>query len=206
MRLCRILNTKQLYVAVRKYGHSKLCWCGKCFFHVFASVSDLFPSDLVNGLVLLMNSNISSPVNLVSSSFVAFLWFSQIKYLLKYKRKTYQSVSLSIVALMWWAFFKMCLQGNPEEHTILEFARLIKSLVGMVFFICANVQSDLHTLGACWAQLGWLPSSWCFLLCLTYCLFFEWSWTFVQWCQELKPFTQVMTKFSLDMGLIHHYI
>uniref|UniRef100_A0A3Q2X7L7 UDP-glucuronic acid decarboxylase 1 n=1 Tax=Haplochromis burtoni TaxID=8153 RepID=A0A3Q2X7L7_HAPBU len=39
--------------------------------------------DLVNGLVLLMNSNISSPVNL----------------------------------------------GNPEEHTILEFARLIKSLV-----------------------------------------------------------------------------
>uniref|UniRef100_A0A3Q3XNN4 UDP-glucuronic acid decarboxylase 1 n=1 Tax=Mola mola TaxID=94237 RepID=A0A3Q3XNN4_MOLML len=39
--------------------------------------------DLVNGLVSLMNSNISSPVNL----------------------------------------------GNPEEHTILEFARLIKSLV-----------------------------------------------------------------------------
>uniref|UniRef100_A0A3B3YEL4 UDP-glucuronic acid decarboxylase 1 n=1 Tax=Poecilia mexicana TaxID=48701 RepID=A0A3B3YEL4_9TELE len=39
--------------------------------------------DLVNGLVLLMNSNISSPVNL----------------------------------------------GNPEEHTILEFAQLIKSLV-----------------------------------------------------------------------------
>lgn len=25
-----------------------------------------------------------------------------------------------------------CLQGNPEEHTILEFARLIKSLVGKV--------------------------------------------------------------------------
>lgn len=24
----------------------------------------------------------------------------------------------------------LCLQGNPEEHTILEFARLIKSLVG----------------------------------------------------------------------------
>uniref|UniRef100_A0A8C7Z819 UDP-glucuronic acid decarboxylase 1 n=1 Tax=Oryzias sinensis TaxID=183150 RepID=A0A8C7Z819_9TELE len=43
----------------------------------------LLCSDLVNGLVLLMNSNISSPVNL----------------------------------------------GNPEEHTILEFARLIKSLV-----------------------------------------------------------------------------
>uniref|UniRef100_A0A672ZGL6 UDP-glucuronic acid decarboxylase 1 n=1 Tax=Sphaeramia orbicularis TaxID=375764 RepID=A0A672ZGL6_9TELE len=43
-----------------------------------------YVSDLVNGLVLLMNSNISSPVNL----------------------------------------------GNPEEHTILEFARLIKSLVG----------------------------------------------------------------------------
>uniref|UniRef100_A0A8C9YAX6 UDP-glucuronic acid decarboxylase 1 n=1 Tax=Sander lucioperca TaxID=283035 RepID=A0A8C9YAX6_SANLU len=42
-----------------------------------------YVSDLVNGLVLLMNSNISSPVNL----------------------------------------------GNPEEHTILEFARLIKSLV-----------------------------------------------------------------------------
>ncbi|XP_031694381.1 UDP-glucuronic acid decarboxylase 1-like, partial [Anarrhichthys ocellatus] len=48
-----------------------------------ASVSDVLSSDLVNGLVLLMNSNISSPVNL----------------------------------------------GNPEEHTILEFARLIKSLV-----------------------------------------------------------------------------
>uniref|UniRef100_A0A667ZEF8 UDP-glucuronic acid decarboxylase 1 n=1 Tax=Myripristis murdjan TaxID=586833 RepID=A0A667ZEF8_9TELE len=45
--------------------------------------SRLFILDLVNGLVLLMNSNISSPVNL----------------------------------------------GNPEEHTILEFARLIKSLV-----------------------------------------------------------------------------
>uniref|UniRef100_I3K9S3 UDP-glucuronic acid decarboxylase 1 n=1 Tax=Oreochromis niloticus TaxID=8128 RepID=I3K9S3_ORENI len=44
-----------------------------------------YVSDLVNGLVLLMNSNISSPVNL----------------------------------------------GNPEEHTILEFARLIKSLVGV---------------------------------------------------------------------------
>ncbi|KPP74445.1 UDP-glucuronic acid decarboxylase 1-like, partial [Scleropages formosus] len=43
-----------------------------------------YVSDLVNGLVALMNSNISSPVNL----------------------------------------------GNPEEHTILEFARLIKSLVG----------------------------------------------------------------------------
>ncbi|KAG5833259.1 hypothetical protein ANANG_G00274030 [Anguilla anguilla] len=42
-----------------------------------------YVSDLVNGLVSLMNSNISSPVNL----------------------------------------------GNPEEHTILEFARLIKSLV-----------------------------------------------------------------------------
>ncbi|KAM9802565.1 UDP-glucuronic acid decarboxylase 1 isoform X2 [Syngnathus typhle] len=42
-----------------------------------------YVSDLVNGLVLLMNSNISSPVNL----------------------------------------------GNPEEHTILEFAQLIKSLV-----------------------------------------------------------------------------
>ncbi|XP_054471026.1 UDP-glucuronic acid decarboxylase 1 isoform X2 [Anoplopoma fimbria] len=42
-----------------------------------------YVSDLVNGLVLLMNSNISSPVNL----------------------------------------------GNPEEHTILEFALLIKSLV-----------------------------------------------------------------------------
>ncbi|MGH0133289.1 UNVERIFIED_CONTAM: hypothetical protein FKN15_053709 [Acipenser sinensis] len=41
-------------------------------------------SDLVNGLVSLMNSNVSSPVNL----------------------------------------------GNPEEHTILEFARLIKDLVG----------------------------------------------------------------------------
>uniref|UniRef100_A0A671KN43 UDP-glucuronic acid decarboxylase 1 n=1 Tax=Sinocyclocheilus anshuiensis TaxID=1608454 RepID=A0A671KN43_9TELE len=41
------------------------------------------PSDLVNGLVSLMNNNISSPVNL----------------------------------------------GNPEEHTILEFAQLIKSLV-----------------------------------------------------------------------------
>uniref|UniRef100_A0A8D3EAS3 UDP-glucuronic acid decarboxylase 1 n=1 Tax=Scophthalmus maximus TaxID=52904 RepID=A0A8D3EAS3_SCOMX len=46
-------------------------------------VFNLCSSDLVNGLVLLMNSNISSPVNL----------------------------------------------GNPEEHTILEFARLIKSLV-----------------------------------------------------------------------------
>uniref|UniRef100_A0A8C5B0Y4 UDP-glucuronic acid decarboxylase 1 n=1 Tax=Gadus morhua TaxID=8049 RepID=A0A8C5B0Y4_GADMO len=45
-----------------------------------------YVSDLVNGLVLLMNSNISSPVNL----------------------------------------------GNPEEHTILEFAQLIKSLVERV--------------------------------------------------------------------------
>ncbi|XP_068121399.1 UDP-glucuronic acid decarboxylase 1 isoform X2 [Hyperolius riggenbachi] len=43
-----------------------------------------YVSDLVNGLVALMNSNVSSPVNL----------------------------------------------GNPEEHTILEFARLIKHLVG----------------------------------------------------------------------------
>uniref|UniRef100_A0A9J8D2V5 UDP-glucuronic acid decarboxylase 1 n=1 Tax=Cyprinus carpio carpio TaxID=630221 RepID=A0A9J8D2V5_CYPCA len=42
-----------------------------------------YVSDLVNGLVSLMNSNVSSPVNL----------------------------------------------GNPEEHTILEFAQLIKSLV-----------------------------------------------------------------------------
>ncbi|KAG2456931.1 UXS1 decarboxylase, partial [Polypterus senegalus] len=43
-----------------------------------------YVSDLVNGLVALMNSNVSSPVNL----------------------------------------------GNPEEHTILEFAKLIKNLVG----------------------------------------------------------------------------
>uniref|UniRef100_A0A3Q2HP29 UDP-glucuronic acid decarboxylase 1 n=1 Tax=Equus caballus TaxID=9796 RepID=A0A3Q2HP29_HORSE len=43
-----------------------------------------YVSDLVNGLVALMNSNVSSPVNL----------------------------------------------GNPEEHTILEFAQLIKTLVG----------------------------------------------------------------------------
>ncbi|XP_026984483.1 UDP-glucuronic acid decarboxylase 1 isoform X3 [Sagmatias obliquidens] len=43
-----------------------------------------YVSDLVNGLVALMNSNVSSPVNL----------------------------------------------GNPEEHTILEFAELIKNLVG----------------------------------------------------------------------------
>ncbi|MCJ8732436.1 hypothetical protein PDJAM_G00211380 [Pangasius djambal] len=42
-----------------------------------------YVSDLVNGLVALMNSNVSSPVNL----------------------------------------------GNPEEHTILEFAQMIKSLV-----------------------------------------------------------------------------
>lgn len=28
--------------------------------------------------------------------------------------------------------YEICLQGNPEEHTILEFARLIKSLVGKV--------------------------------------------------------------------------
>ncbi|XP_008946725.1 PREDICTED: UDP-glucuronic acid decarboxylase 1, partial [Merops nubicus] len=42
-----------------------------------------YVSDLVNGLVALMNSNVSSPVNL----------------------------------------------GNPEEHTILEFAQLIKKLV-----------------------------------------------------------------------------
>uniref|UniRef100_A0A3B5K3P5 UDP-glucuronic acid decarboxylase 1 n=1 Tax=Takifugu rubripes TaxID=31033 RepID=A0A3B5K3P5_TAKRU len=61
-----------------------------------------YVSDLVNGLVLLMNSNISSPVNL----------------------------------------------GNPEEHTILEFARLIKSLVGksshprpshICMFVCLQV-------------------------------------------------------------------
>lgn len=37
--------------------------------NVSASVFDLFSSDLVNGLVLLMNSNISSPVNLVSLSY-----------------------------------------------------------------------------------------------------------------------------------------
>ncbi|XP_078738780.1 LOW QUALITY PROTEIN: UDP-glucuronic acid decarboxylase 1-like [Lampetra fluviatilis] len=43
-----------------------------------------YVSDLVNGLVSLMNSNVSSPVNL----------------------------------------------GNPEEHSIMEFARIIKSLVG----------------------------------------------------------------------------
>ncbi|XP_078258696.1 UDP-glucuronic acid decarboxylase 1 isoform X2 [Rhinoraja longicauda] len=43
-----------------------------------------YVSDLVNGLVILMNSNVSSPVNV----------------------------------------------GNPEEHTILEFAKLIRSLVG----------------------------------------------------------------------------
>uniref|UniRef100_A0A670J3E8 UDP-glucuronic acid decarboxylase 1 n=1 Tax=Podarcis muralis TaxID=64176 RepID=A0A670J3E8_PODMU len=43
-----------------------------------------YVSDLVNGLVALMNSNVSSPVNL----------------------------------------------GNPEEHSILEFAQLIKKLVG----------------------------------------------------------------------------
>ncbi|KAG8451827.1 hypothetical protein GDO86_003863 [Hymenochirus boettgeri] len=43
-----------------------------------------YVSDLVNGLVALMNSNVSSPVNL----------------------------------------------GNPEEHTIVQFARLIKQLVG----------------------------------------------------------------------------
>ncbi|XP_055493082.1 UDP-glucuronic acid decarboxylase 1 isoform X2 [Leucoraja erinacea] len=43
-----------------------------------------YVSDLVNGLVALMNSNVSSPVNV----------------------------------------------GNPEEHTILEFAKLIRSLVG----------------------------------------------------------------------------
>ncbi|KAK3543444.1 hypothetical protein QTP70_020926 [Hemibagrus guttatus] len=45
-----------------------------------------YVSDLVNGLVALMNSNVSSPVNL----------------------------------------------GNPEEHTILEFAQMIKSLVDTV--------------------------------------------------------------------------
>uniref|UniRef100_A0A3P8SCW9 UDP-glucuronic acid decarboxylase 1 n=1 Tax=Amphiprion percula TaxID=161767 RepID=A0A3P8SCW9_AMPPE len=50
---------------------------------VLSKLLNIASSDLVNGLVLLMNSNISSPVNL----------------------------------------------GNPEEHTILEFARLIKSLV-----------------------------------------------------------------------------
>uniref|UniRef100_A0AAA9T394 UDP-glucuronic acid decarboxylase 1 n=1 Tax=Bos taurus TaxID=9913 RepID=A0AAA9T394_BOVIN len=44
-----------------------------------------YVSDLVNGLVALMNSNVSSPVNL----------------------------------------------GNPEEHTILEFAQLIKNLVAV---------------------------------------------------------------------------
>lgn len=69
-------------------------------------------SDLVNGLVLLMNSNISSPVNLVRAS------FSALTFLAEYAVKI--------------GTFKngICSQGNPEEHTILEFARLIKSLVG----------------------------------------------------------------------------
>lgn len=35
--------------------------------------STFFPSDLVNGLVLLMNNNISSPVNLVSLSHFVLL-------------------------------------------------------------------------------------------------------------------------------------
>lgn len=57
-----------------------------------------YVSDLVDGLIALMNSNCSLPVNL----------------------------------------------GNPEEHTIIEFASIIKNLVGMscvCVFLCV-----LHTL------------------------------------------------------------
>lgn len=41
------------------------------------SLSLLLSSDLVNGLVLLMNSNISSPVNLVSASFSALTFLAE---------------------------------------------------------------------------------------------------------------------------------
>ena len=37
---------------------------------------------------------------------------------------------LSLAATDVMDLYEICLQGNPEEHTILEFARLIKSLVG----------------------------------------------------------------------------
>ncbi len=39
---------------------------------------------------------------------------------------------MSLVAMDVMKVYEICLQGNPEEHTILEFARLIKSLVGKV--------------------------------------------------------------------------
>ena len=85
----------------------------KCPKPLNGNVSDFPFSDLVNGLVSLMNSNISSPVNLVSSSYPAvFHKIEAIQY-----RQTIH-------------YYEMCLQGNPEEHTIFEFARLIKSLVG----------------------------------------------------------------------------
>lgn len=82
----------------------------------------VWTSDLVNGLVLLMNSNISSPVNLVSSSNPASSL--KIRFELKMTLRVYVA----------------CLQGNPEEHTILEFARLIKSLVGK-----ASIHSFIHS-------------------------------------------------------------
>lgn len=95
-------------------------------FNVSASASDLFSSDLVNGLVLLMNSNISSPVNLVSLSYQAV--FDKLK--LKNINISRKFSCLSLVDTDGIEVYEICLQGNPEEHTILEFARLIKSLVG----------------------------------------------------------------------------
>lgn len=86
-------------------------------YHSFSS------SDLVNGLVALMNSNVSSPVNLVSG------------------RPGFPGAApgpACCVAGVEGGHCcphtnnqKLCLpQGNPEEHTILQFAQLIKTLVG----------------------------------------------------------------------------
>uniref|UniRef100_A0A8D0GNJ3 UDP-glucuronic acid decarboxylase 1 n=1 Tax=Sphenodon punctatus TaxID=8508 RepID=A0A8D0GNJ3_SPHPU len=81
------------------------------------SPSFSFYSDLVNGLVALMNSNVSSPVNL----------------------------------------------GNPEEHSILEFAQLIKKLVGSgseIQFL-SEAQDDPQKrkpdIGKAKLLLGWEP-------------------------------------------------
>lgn len=83
------------------------------------SMCDWNSSDLVNGMVLLMNSNISSPVNLVSSS--SF-------YIKPLAHQTQTPSSSCYLQPIPKCVFN--LQGNPEEHTILKFAQLIKSLVG----------------------------------------------------------------------------
>ena len=113
-------------------------YCHCLFQQVFSpgnqTRSFMYITDLVRGLILLMNSNFSKPVNLVST--ISSLACADILVINVDSFTHSHSLSPSLPHSLTHSLTH-CLthslarsQGNPDEHTILEFARIVTKATG----------------------------------------------------------------------------